>query len=142
MAALNKKRVWLGTLVGGIVWVAWSSFVNMVILMPRYMTEQGAHNILNPSRYPFFVGYWFILLFVLTYILIWIYVQVRRTLGPGPLTAFRIGFLFGFGISVPVNFSVAAWAPFSRVIPLGWMCDLWVGAILATIAGAWVYKEA
>ncbi|MGE5326439.1 MAG: hypothetical protein ACM3NO_05330 [Deltaproteobacteria bacterium] len=142
MAGLNKKRVWLGTLVGGIVWSAWSSFINMVILMPRYMAEQTAHNILNPPRYPFFVGYWFILLFVLTYILIWIYVQVRLTLGPGPMTAFRIGFLFGFAAAFPLSLVVATWATFSRVIPLGWMCDLWVGAILATIAGAWLYKEA
>lgn len=141
MANVNKKRVWLGTLVGGIVWSAWSSFINMVILMPRYMAEQNAHNILNPPRYPFFVGYWFILLFVLSYILIWIYVQVRRTLGPGPLTAFRIGFLFGFAAAFPVNLSIASWATFSRGIPLGWMADLWVGAILATMAGAWIYKE-
>jgi hypothetical protein len=141
MAAVNKKRVWLGTLVGGVVWTAWSFFLNTVILGPRYAADMDAGTILKQPRYPFFLGYWIITLFVLTYILIWIYVSVRLTLGPGPLTAFRVGFLFGFAAGFPISLSVAAWAPFSRIIALGWTCDLWVGAILATLAGAWLYRD-
>jgi hypothetical protein len=142
MAAVNKKRVWLGTLVGGVVWIAWSSFINLVVLMPRYAAAQNADQMLKQPRYPLFIGYWFITLFVLTYILIWIYVSVRLTLGPGPLTAFRVGFLFGFAAAFPLSLSIATWAPFSRVIALGWTCDLWVGAILATLFGAWLYRDA
>jgi hypothetical protein len=37
---------------------------------------------------------------------------------------------------------MASWAPFSRAIMLGWMLDLWVGSILATLVSAWLYKEA
>jgi hypothetical protein len=141
MAAVNKKRVWLGTLVGGVVWTGWSFFINTVILGPRYTTAMNENTILKQARYPLFLAYWIVTLFLLTYILIWIYVQVRLTLGPGPLTAFRIGFLFGFAAAFPVNLSIAAWATFSRIIPLGWMCDLWVGAILATMVGAWLYRD-
>lgn len=142
MAAVNKKRVWLGTLVGGVVWIAWSSFMNLVILKPQYVAALNQNQILPQPRYPFFIGYWFITLFVLTYILLWIYVSVRLTLGPGPLTAFRIGFLFGFAAAFPMSLTIATWATFSRVIALGWACDLWVGAILATLAGAWLYRDA
>jgi hypothetical protein len=141
MAAVNKKRVWLGTLVGGVIWTAWSFFISTVVLGSKYAADMEKGNLLKEPHYPLFLGYWIITLFVLTYILIWIYVQVRLTLGPGPLTAFRIGFLFGFAAAFPVNLSLATYATFSRVIPLGWMCDLWVGAILATMAGAWLYKE-
>lgn len=28
----------------------------------------------------------------------------------------------------------------NRMFPLGWMLDMWVGAILATLAVGWVYK--
>lgn len=144
MANVNKKRVWLGTLVGGLIWCVWSTIVNAVLLQSHLAEAQNAGMLLKQPRYsfPLFLTYWFIALFVLTYILIWIYVQVRLTLGPGPLTAFRIGFLFGFATAFPLSFTIATWATFSRVIPLGWMCDLWVGAILATMAGAWLYKEA
>jgi hypothetical protein len=142
MAAVNKKRVWLGTLVGGVVWTAWSFFVNTVLLAPRYATAMNDGTILKQARYPFFLGYWIVTLFALTYILIWIYVSVRLTLGPGPLTAVRVGFLFGFAAAFPMSLSIATWATFSRVIALGWACDLWVGAILATLAGAWLYRDA
>jgi hypothetical protein len=49
--------------------------------------------------------------------------------------------LVGFAAGFPVNLSVAAWAPFSRVLPLGWMLDLWVGAILAATVAGWLYKD-
>jgi len=29
----------------------------------------------------------------------------------------------------------------SRFLPLGWMLDLWGGAILATLVAGWLYKE-
>ncbi len=85
--------------------------------------------------------YWFVTLFLLTYILTWVYVSARATLGPGPITALRVGLLMGFVMGFPLSLSLAAWAPFSRFITLGWMLDLWVGAILATLVSAWLYKE-
>jgi hypothetical protein len=85
--------------------------------------------------------YWFVLLFLLTYILTWAYVSVRNTFGPGPITALRVGFLMGFMSGFPISLSLATWAPFSRVISLWWMLDLWVGCMLATLVSAWLYKE-
>ena len=141
MAAVNTKRVWLGTVVGGVVWTAWSFFVNTVILGPHYAAAMEAGTVLKQPRYPLFLGYWIVTLFLLTYILMWIYISVRGPLGPGVWTAFRVGFLVGFAMAFPVNLSVASWAPFSRALPLGWMLDLWGGAILATLAAGWVYKD-
>jgi hypothetical protein len=83
-----------------------------------------------------------VLLFVLTYILTWVYVSVRTTLGPGPITALRVGFLMGFMSGFPISLSLATWAPFSRAIPLGWMLDLWGGSMLAMLVSAWLYKDA
>jgi len=141
MAATNVGRVALGTLAGGIVWGIWSTVVNMVILAPKYVAAQKAGLFLAQPRYPLFVVYWFILLFLLTYILTWVYVSVRNTLGPGPVTALRVGLLVGFVCSFPINMSLATWAPFSRYIPLWWTLDLWVGSILATLVSASLYKE-
>lgn len=139
--AVNKRRVFLGAAVGGVVWTAWSLFVNGVLLGKYYGAAQAEQTLLPHPRYPFFIGYWIITLFVLSYILVWIYVSVRVTLGPGPVTAFRVGFLAGFAMGFPLSLSLAAWAPFNRVIALGWMVDLWVGAILSTVVSAWLYKE-
>jgi len=141
MAAISLRRVILGTLAGGVVWGIWSTFVNMVILAPKYAAAQKAGFFLSQPRYPLFIPYWFVLLFVLTYILTWAYVSVRNAFGPGPITALRVGFLLGFMSGFPISFSLATWAPFGRGITLWWMLDLWVGSMLATLVSAWLYKE-
>jgi len=141
MAAISKGRVALGTLAGGVVWGIWSTIINMVILEPKYAAAQQAKLFLVNPRYPLFIPYWFVLLFVLTYILTWAYVSVRNVFGPGPITALRVGFLLGFMSGFPISFSLATWVPFSRFIPLWWMLDLWVGSMLATLVSAWLYKE-
>ena len=142
MAAVNKKRVALGVLVGGLVWSVWSAVVNAVILSPHYITAYEKGELIKGGRYPLFLLYWFVGIFLFTYILMWIYLSLRVTLGPGPKTALRVGFLVGFAIAFPVNLTVAAWVPISRFFPLWWMLDLWVGAMLATFVSAWLYKDA
>jgi len=142
MAAIGLRRVLLGTLAGGVVWGIWSTLINLVILVPKYAGAQKAGWMLAQPRYPLFVLYWYVMLFLLTYILSWVYVSVRSTLGPGPVTALRVGLLVGFMSGFPLSLSLATWAPFSRALPLWWMLDLWVGSILATFVSAWLYKEA
>lgn len=141
MFKVGVRRVALGTLAGGVVWGIWSTIINMVVLMPKYDFAQKHQLMLSQPRYPLFVVYWFITLFLLTYVLTWVYVSARATLGPGPITALRVGLLMGFVMAFPLGLSLAAWATFGRGIVLGWMLDLWVGSILATLVSGWLYKE-
>ena len=141
MAVSGFRRVGVGVLAGGFVWAIWSSVINMVFLMPKYVFGQAQHELLSKPRYPLFIVYWYLLLFLLTYILTWVYASARTTLKPGPVTALRVGLLVGFSTCFPLGLSIAAWAPFGRSITAGWMLDLWVGSILATLVSAWLYKE-
>jgi hypothetical protein len=141
MAAVNTRRVWLGALAGWVVWMVWSAIVNLVVLMPRYVAAQKMGAMLAHPRYPFFMVAWWVELFVLATICAWLYAGVRATRGAGPKTALSVGALVGFASGFPLAFSLASWAPFSRVIPLWWMLDLWVGAILATLVAGWLYKD-
>ena len=141
MTVVNTKRAWLGAVLGWVVWAAWSSFTNLVLLMPRYAAAQKAGTILQLPRYPFFVPAWFVMLFVLALACAWLYAGVRATRGAGPGTALRVGVVVGFASGFPLAFSLAAWATFPRVIALWWMLDLWVGAILATLAAGWLYRD-
>ena len=142
MAAINKRRFWLGVLAGGAVWVVFSLLLGKVGgVEARYATATAAGHFLKEPRYPLFMVEWIILQFLLTYVLAWFYVSLRGTLGPGPWTALRVGTLAGFAMGFPLNFAQAAWAPYSRVLPLFWMIELWAGAILATFVAGWVYKD-
>ena len=92
-------------------------------------------------RYPLFLVYWFITIFLLAYVVAWLYSSVRATRGAGPGTALTVGLLVGFAAGFPMNLTVATWAPMSRHLPLWWMLDLWLGAIMASLVAGWIYKD-
>jgi hypothetical protein len=138
---LNRSRVWLGGLAGGVVWLIWSFLVgHFIIGDARYVAAQNAGLFLKEPRYPF-LGQWIVILFVLGVIVAHLYAWARQTLGAGPGTALKVGFLVGFAAGFPLNFAQAAWSPVDRVFPLGWMLEMWVGSILAALVAGWLYKD-
>ena len=141
MAAVNSRRVWIGALAGGVVWNLWSMAIGFTLLMPRYEAAQQAGQFLKEPRYPFFIGLWIITLFLLSYVVAWLYASARATLGVGPGTALKIGLLVGFVAGFPGALGASTWATYSRIIPLGQMLEMWVGAILATLVAGWLYRD-
>ena len=137
---VNTGRVLLGGIAGGVVWSAWSFFIGMR-QGPFYEAMQKQGLFLKEPRYPFFTGQWILLIFVMSIILAYLYALARATAGPGPKTAMKIGMLVGFCSGFPGNFAQATWSPVPRVLPLGWMLDMWIGSILAALVAGFLYKE-
>lgn len=139
---VNRGRVWIGGLAGGVVWTLWSFFVGFVIVgIPRYLEMQNSGLFLKEPRYPAFEVQWIVMLFVLAIVVAHLYAWSRATLGPGPKSALKVGLLAGFMAGFPCDFGTAAWSPIPRIFPLGWMLELWIGSILATLVAGWLYKE-
>jgi hypothetical protein len=140
--SMNRSRIWLSGLAGGVVWNLWSFFVNRYAIGDaRYLAAQNAGLLLKTPRYPFFVGEWIALLFILAIAVAHLYAWARPGLGAGPGTALKIGFLAGFFAGFPGNFAQATWSAVHRSLPLGWMIDMWLGAILAALVAGWLYKD-
>ncbi len=138
---VNTTRVWLGGIAGGVVWNVWSFLLNMRLAgFYDAMRNQGIF--LKEPRYPFFIGQWALMLFVMSILVAYLYAWSRATAGPGPKTALKIGMLVGFCAGFPENFAQATWSPVPRVLPLGWMIEMWAGAILAALVAGALYKEA
>ncbi len=141
MAAINRRRVWMGALVGGVVWNAWSMLVNVVFLSERYTAAQQAGLLLEKPRYGFFLPVWIVTVFVLAYIVALLYASARTTCGAGPKTALMIGVMVGFAAGFPGNFATATWSAVDRILPTWWMLDMWVGAVLAALVAGYTYKD-
>jgi hypothetical protein len=137
---LNTARVWLGGIAGGVLWNAWSFFIQ-TRLGPFYEASQKQGWLLKEPRYSFFVGQWILLVFVISILIAYLYALSRATAGPGPKTAVKVGMIVGFCAGYPGNFAQATWSPVPRMLPLGWMLDMWIGAILAAVVAGFVYKE-
>jgi hypothetical protein len=140
--SLNRRKIWLGGAAGGFLWIVWSLIVNMFVIgSGRYEAMQSAGLFLKEPRYRAFEVQWILMLFILAILLAHLYAWVRPTLGPGPKTALKVGALVGFASGFPTNFGTATWAVIPRIFPLGWMLELWVGAIMATLVAGWLYRE-
>ncbi len=139
---LNTGRIWIGGLLGGLVWNIWSFVVGFLIIgMARYQAAQQRGIFLQTPRYPAFQLQWIILLFILGICMAHLYGWSRTVLQPGPGAAVKVGALVGFIAGFPSNFAQAAWSPLDRMFPLGWMLEMWIGAILATLVAGAAYKE-
>jgi len=137
---LNRIRVWLGGIAGGIVWSGWSDLIEDR-MKPFYQILQKQGLLLKESRYPFFTAQMVVVLFLMSILLAHLYAWSRSTSGPGPKTALRIGMIVGLCAGLPINFGLASWSAMPRMLPLAWMLDMWVGAILATLVAGFLYKE-
>ena len=62
MAQVNRKRILLGALAGGVVWNLWSIGLNIAFLMKQYEAGQQAGFFLKEPRYPFFAGQWILMI--------------------------------------------------------------------------------
>jgi|WetSurMetagenome_2_1015567.scaffolds.fasta_scaffold318576_2 hypothetical protein len=141
MGAVNVKRVLWGGLAGGAAWIAWATFVNFVLLMPRYVVTQKAGLMYEQSRYAVFPLVWMGQFLVFGILIAALYAGVRATWGAGPLTALKVGVVFGVAAGFSANFYISAWIPISRYIPAGWVLELLGGAILAALIAGAIYKE-
>ena len=137
---LNRGRIWMGGVAGGVAWVIWSFLMN-VWVGGRYIEVQNAGLFLKQPRYPAFNLQWIVMLVVLGIIMAHLYAWSRATMRPGPASALKIGFLVGFVGGFPLSFAQASWSPIPRILPLAWMLEMWVGAILATLVAGALYKE-
>lgn len=140
MGKINWGRVVLGGLVAGIVmnafWVA-----NGLLLMEEWQAVMERSG--QPVEGEGATALLHVLLpFVGGLIAVWFYAAARPRFGPGPKTAALIGFAnWAVGYLVPG----LAWGTTVAFPPrlLGiWIVWALPGVVVATLAGAWLYKEA
>lgn len=140
MAKINWGRV----ILGGFLWVVvlnvlWFS-AWILFLRSEWMTAVAALGRTFPKTLEGLV-LWFVLTFVGGIFAIWFYAAIRPRYGPGPKTAACVGFLFwlisGLGPTL--------WWAHILALPTGLVASTMVVGlvvdVVATVVGAWPYKE-
>ena len=137
---MNYGRVLLGGLVAGLVMNIGEFLLNTKVLGAQMMAFFSSHGFKDPGGN--FIVKAVIMTFLLGFVAVWLYALIRPRLGPGVKAAIVAAFVLWFGIylysgvinmflfGIPINMMIIAF--------------VWglVEYIIATIAGAWVYKEA
>lgn len=137
---MNYGRIALGGIVGGIVYTVVSMAVNVGALGSRYELLQQRGIFRVEPRLPFLPIY-IVLLVVVSMGLVWLYAAARTRLGPGPGTAFSVGVMVGLIGTLPPALAQFSWSHVGGFVSLWHAIEHVAGCALATLAGAWVYKE-
>jgi len=140
MGKINWFRVLIGGLLAGVVmnvlqFVAWTLFVRPTLsatleALGHPLKETAGTTVL-----------WVVLSFLLGILFVWLYAAIRPRYGAGPRTAVVAGAAAGVLLLIPD----IGWGSILTMIPARvWAIDAvdtLVIAVVATLLGAWVYKE-
>jgi hypothetical protein len=137
---INWRRVLAGGLLAGLIIDVLEAGVNHFVIGPRFAQEMRALGKVmepTPGKAVFFLS----LGFILGLVSIWLYAAIRPRFGPGPGTAIyaalAVWFLYGLLPHLLLGFLEI----FSMRLELEMSFLLLIWHIIATLAGAWVYKE-
>jgi hypothetical protein len=117
MGKTNWKRVFLGGLVAGVV---------LNILFYINLAAFGVTTMIGIT--------WIVLWFITGMLAIWLYSAIRPRYGAGLKTAIIAGFAVGILCGSTYSVTASGGTPVAGSIIL-------VMSVMATLAGAWVYKE-
>jgi hypothetical protein len=138
MRKVNWNRVLLGGLLAGVIINVLEFVTNGVVLASQW---EAAMKPLGRSMSGSALIAFAILGFVSGITAVLLYATFRSRFGPGPKTAVLTGSIFWMiGYALPsLGFSAAGFLP-RRLMLIGIMVGF-VEVILASVAGAWLYKE-
>lgn len=140
MGRINAGRVILGGLVAGLVVDIGESILNIPIMGSEFdaaMQALGVEPVGGPA-----IAVFFVLGFALGIAAVWLYAAIRPRFGPGPRTAAIAGLAVWFFASAYPGIGMMVMNIFpAKLFGVSLVWTL-VEFPLATLAGAWVYREA
>jgi hypothetical protein len=140
MARMNIGRVIAGGLLAGLVVNIGETVLNVVVIAADVESALEARNL--PDMTGAGIGVFVTMAFGLGILMVWLYAAIRPRFGPGPRTAVIAGLAIWLLVYVwgGVGDVVMGFMP-ARVALVATFWGL-AEAVLATVAGAWLYREA
>ncbi|HEY7530738.1 MAG TPA: hypothetical protein VIC56_08695 [Gemmatimonadota bacterium] len=141
MGSINWGRVILGGLVAGLIVNIAEIILNVLVLPGAFeaaMQERGIPYEESSQQ----IAIWILWAFLFGIAAVWLYAAIRPRFGPGPGTALKAGFAAWFLASFLSTIAMLNMGLFpTNLLAIGFVWGL-VEMLLATLAGAWVYREA
>jgi hypothetical protein len=139
MARMNIGRVIAGGLLAGLIVNLGETILNMVVIADDMQSALEARNL--PPMTGAGIGTFVAMAFGLGVLMVWLYAAIRPRFGPGVRTAVIAGLAIWLLVYVwgGLGDTVMGFMPPSTAI----VAMLWglAESVVATIAGAWVYRE-
>jgi len=139
MGRINLGRVVIGGLVAGIIINLFEYLLNGVILSDQWTDLMRSIN--RPVLDGAHVGYFMALGMVQGLVAVWTYAAIRPRFGEGPMTAITAALLTWLTTVVLADMVPAIMGVFELPMVLMMMGVGLIEIVIATLAGAYLYKE-
>ena len=138
MKKIRLGRVILGGVLAGTIVNVSEWALHDMVLREQFRSALGSLGRQNPEDLATVI-WWNVWGYILGIAAIWLYAAIRPRYGPGPATALRAGFAVWVLSCVLMTITMAN----LRLFPFMPVAFVWslVGDLIATVAGAAVYKE-
>lgn len=138
MKKIRLGRVILGGILAGTIVNVSEWALHDMVLREQFRSALGSLGRQNPEDLATVI-WWNVWGYILGFAAIWLYAAIRPRYGPGPGTALRAGFAVWILSCVLMTITMAN----LRLFPFMPVAFVWslVGDLIATVAGAAVYKE-
>jgi len=141
MSRINFGRVLLGGVLAGVVLNVGEYLLNEVVMGAEMREMMAKHNFTMPTG-PNFMIMAVGMTLVLGVVMVWVYAMIRPRLGAGPKTAIIAAVVMWFGVYLyNAGFFIMIFGTPVKSMAIACLWGL-VEYSLASIAGAWIYKEA
>jgi hypothetical protein len=140
MSGMNRSRLLLAGLIAGLVINVGEFLLNVPVAGASFEAALIAAGL--PIATGSSIMVYVAMAFALGFAAVWTYAAIRERYGPGPTTAIRAGLLiWTVGFLLPtISLGMLGIFPMNLLLLAGaWTL---VEIPLATVAGAWVYREA
>jgi hypothetical protein len=136
---INLARVILGGILAGTIVNVSEWALHDAVMKEQFRSALGSLGRQNPEDLGTVI-WWNVWGYILGITAVWLYAAIRTRYGPGMATALRAGVAVWILSCVLMTITMANLRLFP-FMPLAFVWSL-VGDLIATAAGAWVYKEA
>jgi hypothetical protein len=140
MGKMNVGRIIVGGLLAGLVLNIGEFILNMPVLGKQIEQAMQAKNL--PVAAGGAIALSVVLAFVLGIAVVWLYAAIRPRFGPGPKTAIIAGLALWFFVWLWVHLSMSPMGLFPTSLILITLIWGFFEVPIATLFGAWIYKEA
>jgi hypothetical protein len=139
MGRINVGRVILGGLLAGLIINVAESILNMAIMAESWELAMRELNV--PPVSGGTIAVYMVVGFLLGIVAVWIYAAIRPRFGPGPKSAVLAGlivWLLAYAWRLLDIGLTGLFDPGLLALPAAWGL---VEVVVATLAGAWLYRE-
>jgi hypothetical protein len=140
MGKMNVGRIIVGGLLAGLVLNIGEFILNMPVLGKQIEQAMQAKNLPVPAGGAIALSV--VLAFVLGIAVVWLYAAIRPRFGAGPKTAIIAGLALWFFVWLWVHLSMSPMGLFPTSLILITLIWGFFEVPIATLLGAWIYKEA